>query len=148
LWNGSINESLVKLSISSDNAYLVYLKQRAYSHLYRERDFLFLRHLCKQGQAHFLVDCSVHHPQFIPFSSIQRANLHHCITKVEPSQNGHSRLLMDISIDHGGVLQAQAQTELTLRFLKEFVSLESHISRFKGELKCAYDFDWEIPPQV
>jgi hypothetical protein len=35
LWNGSVNESHVKLSISSDNAYLVYLKQRAYSHLYR-----------------------------------------------------------------------------------------------------------------
>lgn len=35
LWNGSINESHVKLSISSDNAYLAYFKHRAYGHLYR-----------------------------------------------------------------------------------------------------------------
>lgn len=35
LWNGTINESHVKLSITSDNAYLAYFKQRAYSHLYR-----------------------------------------------------------------------------------------------------------------
>ena len=31
LWNKSINESHVKLSISSDNVYLVYLKQRSLS---------------------------------------------------------------------------------------------------------------------
>lgn len=31
LWNKSINESHVKLSISSDNTYLVYLKQRSLS---------------------------------------------------------------------------------------------------------------------
>lgn len=30
---------------------------------------------------------------------------------------------MEIDIDHGGVLQAQAKGELTLRFLKEFISL-------------------------
>jgi hypothetical protein len=53
---------------------------------------------------------------------------------------------MEISIDHGGVLQTQAQGELTLRFLKEFLGLESHIGRFKGEFKCAYDLEWVVSP--
>jgi hypothetical protein len=55
---------------------------------------------------------------------------------------------MDLSIDYGGVLQAQAQADLTLGFLKEFAGLESHIARFKGEFKCAYDLEWEVAPQV
>jgi hypothetical protein len=146
LWNGSVNESNVKLSISSDNAYLVYFKQRAYGHLYRERDFLFLRHLCTLERAYFLVDCSVQNSHFIPFQAIQRATIHHCITKLEQLDEGQARLLMEINIDHGGVLQAEAQAELTLRFLKEFVGLESHITRFKGEFKCPYDLDWEVSP--
>lgn len=51
---------------------------------------------------------------------------------------------MEISADHGGVLPANAQEELTLRFLREFSGLESHIGRFKGEFKCLYDLEWQV----
>ncbi len=120
LWNGSINESHVKLSITSDNAYLAYFKHRSYSNLYRERDFLFLRHLCRVEQAFYFVDTSIENSHFIPFQSIIRGTINYCLTKVEKANGNECRLLMELSVNHAGLLNLQDEVsqELTLRFLK------------------------------
>jgi hypothetical protein len=109
LWNKCINESHIKLSISSDNTYLVYLKQRSLSEWFKERDFLFLRHLCKVASAYYIIDCSIENSHFIPFQSIIRGVLRHCITKLSPSGDNECRMLMEINIGYDGLLSSEAR---------------------------------------
>jgi hypothetical protein len=144
LWNKSINESHIKLSISSDNTYLAYMKQRSLSEWFRERDFLFLHHLCKVSSAYYFIDCSIENSHFIPFLSIIRGVVRHCITKLETFNNNQCRLLMKIDIGYEGLLSNDGRREMTLNFLQEYVGLESFISRFKGGYKCSYNLNWEI----
>lgn len=93
------------------------------------------------------MDVSLDSHHFIPFESILRGNINHCVTKVETVEEG-SRMLVDIDINHAGLLPFEAKQELTVRFLKEFASLESFTQRFKGILKNSYDFSWEINPSI
>ena len=44
IWNSAINESQVKLAITSDNCLISYMKFKSPSEWYRERDILFIRH--------------------------------------------------------------------------------------------------------
>ena len=53
-----------------------------------ERDFLFIRYLFRKGGCHFIVDRSIDNNHFIPFQSIQRGFIHHCIFKVQSIQGG------------------------------------------------------------
>jgi hypothetical protein len=105
---------------------------------------LFLHHLCKVSSAYYFIDCSIENSHFIPFLSIIRGSLRHCITKLEAFSNNQCRLLMKIDIDYEGLLTTEGRQDMTLRFLQEYVGLESFISRFKGEYKCSYDLNWEI----
>jgi hypothetical protein len=43
-WNTDIDAFIVKNKISSENSILVYQKDKSKGFLYRERDYLFLRH--------------------------------------------------------------------------------------------------------
>lgn len=51
---------------------------------------------------------------------------------------------MKIDMDYEGLLTTEGRQEMALKFLKEYVGLESYISRFKGDYKCSYDLNWEI----
>lgn len=76
-WNDEVDVFTVKTKISSENTALIYEKNKAYGLLYRERDFLYLRHCfsvmnLKQKNT-FMIDKSIdsiHHP---PFMSVVRA---------------------------------------------------------------------------
>lgn len=76
-WNDEIDTFTVKTKISSENTVLIYEKNKAQGILYRERDFLYLRHcfsvLNMKQKNTFIIDKSIdsiHHP---PFMSVVRA---------------------------------------------------------------------------
>ena len=102
-WNPEIVQAEIKLSISSENSAIVYQKHREYSQWYRERDFVFLRHLFKIGKDYFIADKSIENTNYIPYSTIHRAHLTHQIMKVSPTNTG-CKLTIDCHMDHGGLL--------------------------------------------
>jgi len=81
-WHPEINEGQVKLKISSENSCINYLKMKAYSEWYRERDFLFLLHMFRMDNSYFIVGKSIENANFIPFQSITRAKIIHYIWKI------------------------------------------------------------------
>ena len=76
-WNDEIDIMTIKTKISTENTILFYEKNKPQGILYRERDFLFLRHCfsisdLKQKNT-FIIDKSIdsiHHP---PFMTVVRA---------------------------------------------------------------------------
>ena len=148
LWNGATNESLEKLWISSDNTCIQYLKQKAVSEWFRERDFLFLRHLARSGDRFYIFDRSIDSTEFIPFQSIHRGTVSHAITRVSPTHNPNSqptRLVMQAHLEYGGLLSLQQKQEMALAYFSEFAHLDQFIGRFSGNFKNKFDLEWEVP---
>jgi len=58
-WHPEIVHGHINLRISSENSAIVYQKHKAYSKWYRERDFLYLRHVFKKGENFFIADKSI-----------------------------------------------------------------------------------------
>jgi hypothetical protein len=69
-WHPQVVHGHVNLRISSENSAIVYQKNRGYSKWYRERDFLYLRHVFRQGDSYFIADKSIENSHFIPFQTI------------------------------------------------------------------------------
>lgn len=59
VWNTEVDEVAVKTLISSENTAIVYLKIKAYSRIYRARDFIFLRHAFRKDGDIFVIDKSI-----------------------------------------------------------------------------------------
>ena len=91
------------MKISSENSCIGYLKLKALSEWYRERDYVFLMHLFKFKHGYYLVGKSIENTNFVPFQSIIRGTIKHVIWKISESKNGCS-IAMEINIDHGGLL--------------------------------------------
>lgn len=114
LWNASVNESQIKLPITSENTFIMYLKLRSAYEWFKERDFLFLRHVFKMADRYYMIDRSVDNSHFIPFQSIFRGNIDYSVSRVEAIKesndhfkstssksnlgNSNSKLVMEISI--------------------------------------------------
>lgn len=69
-WHPEIVQAEIKLNILSENSAIVYQKHKAYSKWYRERDFIFLRHVFKVAEDYYIADKSIENINFIPFSTI------------------------------------------------------------------------------
>jgi hypothetical protein len=53
----------------------MYMKIKAYSRIYRARDFLFLRHAFRKDNELYLVDNSIENVNYPPFYTIVRGKL-------------------------------------------------------------------------
>ena len=82
LWHPTVHESQQKIRISCENCSIFYQKHKPYSKWYRERDYLYLKHVFKLGEHYYLADKSFENTNFIPFSSIQRAKINYSLTRV------------------------------------------------------------------
>lgn len=83
LWNSTVNESQIKWNITTENSAIVYRKQKSDSEWFKERDFLFLRHLFLIDNSAFIIDRSIEHPYFIPFQTIHRAQLFFSLCRLD-----------------------------------------------------------------
>ena len=119
VWHPEVVQGDIKLGISSDNCAISYQKHREYSKWYRERDFLYLRHIFKLHTGYYIADKSIENTNFIPFDTIHRGRIIYQIAKVSPSSTG-TKLVMECQIDHGGLLNRSHANELTLRYLLGF----------------------------
>lgn len=85
---------------------------RSFSEWYRERDYLQLMHMFKQGQAYYIVQKSIEHSSFIPFQSITRGHIDQIVWKVErasESADTACRVTMEMKADHQGLLNRNQQ---------------------------------------
>lgn len=57
-WHPSVSEGQQKFRISSENCSIFYQKHSKFSQWYRERDFLYLKHVFMLRNAYYLVDKS------------------------------------------------------------------------------------------
>lgn len=92
------------------------------SEWFKERDFLFLRHLFVREDSCFIIDRSIEHPYFIPFEAIHRAHIHFAVCRLDRASEG-TRLLMDFKVDHGGLLSQSHKKTMALEYLKEYSNL-------------------------
>jgi hypothetical protein len=74
-WNTEVDEIVVKTLIASENTAIIYMKIKAYSRIYRARDFVFLRHAFRKEQELYIVDKSIENVNFAPFLTIVRGKL-------------------------------------------------------------------------
>ena len=58
-WNQEVLQSEIKVSISSENSAIIYHKNRPFSQWYRERDYLYLRHVFKYDEDFYVADKSI-----------------------------------------------------------------------------------------
>lgn len=72
LWNSEVDFGNIRLRIYSENTVIAYQKHRALDRHFRERDFLYLRHLFQKDGVVYLVDKSIEHSSFPPFDYIAR----------------------------------------------------------------------------
>lgn len=121
-WHPEVLQGEIKLGISSENSAISYQKHRAYSKWYRERDFLYLRHVFKLKEDYYIADKSIENTNFIPFDTIHRAKMLSQIAKISPSSSG-SKLTIECEIDHGGLLNRSHADDLTVRYLCGFAKI-------------------------
>lgn len=66
-WHPEIDEGQIKLKISSENSCITYLKTKAFSQWYRDRDYLLLTHMFRMQNAYYIVEKSIENANYIPF---------------------------------------------------------------------------------
>lgn len=63
-WNDEVDIGNIKLRIYSENTVIAYQKHKAINISYRERDFLYVRHLFKENNIIYMVDKSIEHSNY------------------------------------------------------------------------------------
>ena len=71
--------------ISTENTAIMYQKHKRYNQWYKERDFVYIRHVFKTGNDYFMVDKSIENNNFMPFNSIVRGKVNYCVWKIAPN---------------------------------------------------------------
>jgi hypothetical protein len=74
-WNAAIEEVSIKNLIRSENTAIIYQKHKAYSKIYRPRDFVYLRHVFKKDNNMYVVDKSLDNANYPPFMTIVRGDI-------------------------------------------------------------------------
>ena len=126
-WHPEIDEGQIKLKISSENSCITYLKAKAFSEWYKERDYLLLTHMFRVQNSYYIVEKSIENSSFIPFQSITRGKFIYIVWRIEPETSSKSktkcRVIMEVKANHEGLLNKNHQKELTLRLLKGFENM-------------------------
>ena len=145
VWHPEVVQGDIKLTISSDNSAISYQKHKEYSKWYRERDFLYLRHIFKMGNDYYIADKSIENTNFIPFDTINRGRFVYQISKISPSASG-TRLVIECQIEHGGLLNRNHADELTVRYLLGFQKMEPYFKKieFQNKLRKYFNIDWKV----
>ena len=127
-WHPEIQEAHIKLKITTENSCVTYQQLKSFSEWYRDRDFLVLVHLFREGNNYYIVGKSIENTNYIPLQSITRGNIEYVAWKIEqdPSSKSRSKLSMAIKIDHCGLLNQSHQIELSERYLKGFEEMNKY----------------------
>jgi hypothetical protein len=74
-WNAAIEDVSIKNLIRSENTAIIYQKHKAYSKIYRPRDFVYLKHVFKKDNNLYIVDKSLENVNYPPFITIVRGDI-------------------------------------------------------------------------
>jgi|JI6StandDraft_1071083.scaffolds.fasta_scaffold06281_2 hypothetical protein len=145
-WNTAIEDVSIKNLIRSENTAIVYQKHKAYSKIYRPRDFIFLRHVFKKDNNLYMVDKSLENANYPPFLTIVRGELT-CVWGILNSKE-HIFVAADIEIKNQGYLNEGQDHNLSMMYLKGLFNIPSYLMQ-KGFRKDEsvyrmFDLDWDI----
>ena len=121
---------------------------KPFSEWYRERDFLVLIHLFREGSSYYIVGKSIENTNYIPLQSVKRANIDYIAWRVEqePGSKNKSKIMMEVKIDYGGLLNKSHQMELAERYLRGFEFMNKYFSMEENQKKLynSMGFYWVI----
>jgi len=147
-WNTEVDEIAVKTLIASENTAILYLKIKAFSRIYRARDFVFLRHAFRRGAEIYLVDKSIENVNYTPFLTIVRGKLQTVWGFIPNSDNSECLLVIDCKLDHQGYINEDQNTNLSVQYLRKLLNIQSYIVQksFKKDDSLKGMFDVGPPP--
>jgi hypothetical protein len=98
------------------------------------------------GDDYYIADKSIENINFIPFNTIHRGNLVYQVSRISPSHNGGSRLVMECLMDHGGLLNRDYANQLTTKYLVGIQKMDGYFSKeeFVLKLKTFFNANWRI----
>jgi|JI6StandDraft_1071083.scaffolds.fasta_scaffold04485_11 hypothetical protein len=147
-WNTEVDEIAVKTLIASENTAILYLKIKAFSRIYRPRDFVFLRHAFRRSSDIYLIDKSIENVNYPPFLTIVRGKLETVWGFLPNADNTECLLVIDCKLDHQGYINEDQNTNLSVQYLKKLLNIQSYIVQksFKKEDSLNGMFDVGPPP--
>ena len=87
---------------------------------------------------YYIVSKSIENSNYVPFQSITRGNYYYMVWKIEQeghSDNKKSRVIMEMKIDHSGLLNRANHKELSRRYLQGFENLENYFKNSENQKK-------------
>ena len=127
--NREVEEFSIKNLIRGENTTVLYMNLRKQSALYRERDFLFLRHAFRKENTLYLVDKSIESPDYPPFMTIVRGEMRAVWGFVQNKEIEQTLLILDLTIDNEGMLTEEQNSSLALKYLRQFYATTSQLNQ-------------------
>lgn len=131
LWNDQVDLGNIKLRIYSENAVIAYQKHKAFDSHFRERDFLYLRHLFQQNGVFYMVDKSIQHSGFPSFNYITRGEMELALWAFESLDAASTRVTHILRMNFRGTLGSSKSAESMIRYLSSMSNLSAYLSRNK-----------------
>lgn len=138
----------MKNVIKSENSAVMYMKLKNYSKTYRGRDFLYLRHAFNTVDTIYIVDKSIENLSYPPFMTIVRGDYSAVFGLIQSKEKKETLIIIDIQMDHSGIVNEEQNTNLTMRYLQEFGNIKTYLQS-KGVEKGQgsanlFDIGWTI----
>jgi hypothetical protein len=127
-WNDEVDLGNIKLRIYSENTVIAYQKHKAFDKNYRERDFLYLRHLFQRNNVVYMVDKSIEHSNFPPFDYITRGEIKLALWAFEAVSPQSTKVTYMIHTSFKGSIGGAKVSELMTRYLEGTAKLTDYLS--------------------
>jgi hypothetical protein len=146
-WNDEVDIGNIKLRIYSENTVIAYQKHKAFDKNYRERDFLYLRHLFQRNNVIYMVDKSIEHSNFPPFDYITRGEIKLALWAFEAINYKSTKLIYMVHTSFKGSIGGSKVAESMIRYLENMVELSNYLSgpsRITTKVEDYFDLSWGV----
>ncbi len=147
LWNSEVDFGNIKLRIYSENTVVAYQKHKAFDNHFRERDFLYIRHLFQKKGVVYMVDKSIDHSSFPPFDYITRGEVKLAVWAFEETGASLTRVTYMLHMNFGGTLGGNKSAESMIRYLIDMAKLPTYLSkngRIVTKIDDYFNLNWGL----
>jgi hypothetical protein len=125
---------MIKNKIGSENSVLVYQKDKSRGFLYRERDYLFLKHCFSVEDLDnrhriFMVEKSIDSIHTPPFMTVARGEKDLIWELIGKPEEKECLLIVQGLIKGGGYMNASENLEMTIKHHKKLIQLDTYLKQ-------------------
>lgn len=124
----------------------MYMKLKNYNKIYRGRDFLYLRHAFVSGDTIYIVDKSISNLSYPPFMTIVRGEYTGVTGLIKGKEKDQILVVMDITMDHLGIINEEQNTNLTVKYLVQFGNIKRYLESNLYQKHLNHLFDFQLVP--